>query len=159
MTAPAEYTYATTTPRRPSLDDLGGAGFENHPTHPPDRRTMPNAEEANQKAQNLAGLNRVCPLAVLYVTFAAGAPVLTTVRAMREGVLTSSFTLTDNAAGDTSITWAASLLPGLTFPPTVSVADDVEIDRVRAYVVAGGVRVKTKLGATGTDAAFVVTLL
>ena len=53
MTAATTYTYDATTPYRPALADLGGADYENDPLYVPDRTTMPNAEEANERARAL----------------------------------------------------------------------------------------------------------
>ncbi len=158
MTAAETYTYDDVPPRRPSLDDLGGADYENDPLAPPDHRTMPNAEATNEGARSLAGLNRVSPVAVLHVTFPAGAPAIQSVRGARTSIAPSDFTVTDNGVGDTSITWSANLLPASTMPPIATLAEDVEIDRLRAYLVTGGARVKTKLGASATDCAFELVL-
>ena len=158
MTAAETYTYDDVPPRRPSLDDLGGSDYENDPYNPPDRRTMPNAEAMNEQARNLAGLNRVCPVAVIHVTFTVGVPAILSVSGARSAISASDFTVTDNGTGDTSITWATSVLPASTMPPVVSIAEDIEIDRARAYIVTGGVRVKTKLGATATNCAFIVVV-
>jgi hypothetical protein len=162
MTAATTYTYDDNPPRRASLEDLGGDDFENDPAEPPDRVTMPNAEEANEKARHIAGLNRVNPTAKLWVTFPAGTPTINLVRGMRTELVAADFTVVDNGAGDTTIHWASSKLPTPLFPPMVTLVDDVEIDRVRAYLEAvganQGVRVKTKLGATGTDCAFVIEI-
>jgi len=156
--ASTTFTFDLATPRRPSLEDLGGDDYEDDPEFPPDKTTMPNADEHNERARNQTGINRVLYVALLHVTFSGGNPSIANVRGMRTALVSGDFVVTDNAAGDTSITWASSVLPASPVPPTVSLAQDVEIDRVRAYLITNGVRVKTKLGATGTDCGFVLLI-
>ncbi len=158
MAAASSFTYDADPPRRPSLEDLGGADYEDDAAFPPDRTTMPNALEHNERARNQAALNRVTPTALLHVIFTGGDPVAAAVRAMRSSISAEAFTLDDNGDGDTSITWDPSLLPAVAIPPSVDVVEDVEIDRARAFIIENGVRVVTKLGATGTDCAFVLTI-
>jgi hypothetical protein len=43
-------------------------------------------------------------------------------------------------------------------PCGLTIAEDVEIDRARVFPVTNGWRVKTKLGATATNVAFVLEL-
>jgi len=156
MTAATTYTYDATTPYRPALADLGGADFENDPLFPPDRTTMPNAEEANERARNQAGLNRVTPVAIIHVTVAAGTPTIANVRGMRSTIVPGDFGCT-GATGSTTISWASTVLPSTVIPPVVSLAQEVEIDRVRAYLMTStSIRVKTALGATGASCNFVL---
>jgi hypothetical protein len=108
--------------------------------------------------QQVAAINRVMPVLLLYVTFPGGAPTVAAVSGARTGFVAGDVTTTDHAAGDTSLTFAAGELPASLVPPLVSLADDVEIDRVRVYAVTNGWRVKTKLGATGTDCAFTLAV-
>jgi hypothetical protein len=159
MSAATSFTYDANPPARPSLDDLGGDDFEDDPGAPPPKDgRMPYADEYCESKRNLAGVNRVIHTAIVHVVFTGGTPSIANVRGMRSTLLPTDFTPTDNGAGDTTITWASSLLPASSVPPTVSLTDDVEIDRARAFLVTGGVRVKTKLGTTGTDCAFVLLI-
>lgn len=156
-------TYDDTPPVRPALEDLGGAAKENDPNFPPIPGVMPMAEEDNQKTQQIAAFAKVVPLAILTVTFAAGTPSIANVKALGTNVTAASFTVVDNGDGDTTIWWASgTVLPPTAGAPIVSQADDTEIDRIRAFytTVSGSpaVRVKTKLGATGADANFVVEI-
>lgn len=156
MAAEETCTWDLPAPRRATLEDLGGADYEDDPDFAPDPVTMPNAREWNQKAEQLAAINRVIPLAIIIVTFSGGTPAITGVFAPGVNVTTSDFLPTDNAAGDTTIDWAVGVLPNGTHAEAHLIAD-VEIDRVRAFMPdATSVTVKTKLGATGTDCNFAV---
>lgn len=150
--------------RRPSIDDLGGDSMIDHARKPPAKDgTMPYADQLNERARAIRGANATCPAAIVYVRFNAGAPLVDDVQCVDSELVIDDFTVTDNAAGDTTIEWDTYKLPPM-MRATVSVAEDVEIDRARVYTVAGStasksaVRVKTKLGAVGTDSAVVVTI-
>jgi hypothetical protein len=167
MTASNTLTFDQDPPHRPALSELGGATKENDPVFPPDPVIHPTAEEFNQLQKQAEAFGRVAPLARIWVTFSAGTPSIAAVQALGSAVVASSFTLVDNGAGDTTIWWRTGAgAPAGALPPTtgggcvVSQTDDVEIDRIRAFLTTvssnPAVRVKTKLGATGTDANFVV---
>jgi hypothetical protein len=154
------------TPRRPTIDDLGG-GAKQNATSPPDPVRQATAEDFNQATKQIAAVGRVIPLATVFVTISAGVPTVSGVLAPGSSVTTGSFTLTDNGAGDTTISWAASLLPTRSVGAKAFQTDDTEIDRIRAFYGTASVpvanspavRVKTKLGATGTDCNFGVDIL
>lgn len=154
------------TPRRPTIDDLGG-GAKQNATAAPDPVRQATAEDFNQTTRQIAAIGRVIPLATVFVTISGGTPSVSGVLAPGSAVLAGSFTLTDNGAGDTTISWPASLLPTRSVGARAFQTDDTEIDRIRAvYGVASvpaanspAVRVKTKLGATGTDCNFAVDIL
>lgn len=154
-------TWDQNPPRRPSLSDLGGGAKENSVVHPPDPVTMLTAEDVNQEEKQLEGLGRVTYLARVLVTFSGGAPSIANVQAPGSAVTTGSFMLVDEGAGVTLVKWTTG--SGGALPTAVGVIahqiDDVEIDRgPRAILTSDGgqpaARVKTKLGATGTDANF-----
>jgi hypothetical protein len=154
------------TPRRPTIDDLGG-GAKQNATSVPDPVRQATAEDFNQTTKQIAAMGRVIPLATVFVTISAGVPTVSGVLAPGSSVSTGSFTLTDNGAGDTTISWAATLLPTRSVGAKAFQTDDVEIDRIRAvYGTASvptanspAVRVKTKLAAVGTDCNFGVDIL
>ncbi len=162
MTVSNTLTWDEDPPRRPGLSDITGGTKEDDPSSPPDPITMPTASEHNQSAAQIAALGVVAPLARLYVTFSGGTPSIANVLAPGTNVVAGDFTVVDNAAGDTTIHWASSVLPPVSGGPSVSVAGDTEIDRARAYYTTvssnQAVRVKTKLSSTGTDANFVVDI-
>lgn len=170
MTAATVFTYDDTSPHRPSLEELGGDGREDDPMFPPPKNgRFPYADEDNERARNQAGLNRVTPTCLIHVRLDVerltavppihiGDPVVTDVRAVRSSILTTDFTVVDNGPGDTSITWAPSLLPPH-FTAVVSVASDVAVSPPRAFPIANGVRAKTELAGVGTDANFVLEIV
>jgi hypothetical protein len=159
-------TFEQTPPRRPTIDDVGGGAKENR-TPAPDPVRDATAEDFNQLGRQAASAGTMIPLVRLFVTISGGVPVVASVMSPSSLVSTGSFTVTDNADGDTTISWAAALLPTrASAPGGLTQTDDVEIDRLRAlYTTAAvpaanspAVRVKSKLGATGTDCNFVVDI-
>lgn len=156
MTAPNDLTWDLDIPRRPSLDDVGGAALEDDAKKPPIPPKMPYAAQLNQWAMQIERLSAVTPVAVFTVTFSAGTPTVNSFQCMRTGMLTSDFTVTDNGNGDTTITWAANTFPTPTAQPSVSINEDL-LAIPRAFTVSNGVRVKTA-NAAGTliDAGFTV---
>lgn len=148
-------TYEQTPPRLPVLDDLHGGELENVPgkTPGPDH---PNAYAMNQSDRLVIAHANVTPSVKLYVTFPGSVPTISRIDSTRSDLSAGDFTLTDNGAGDTSITHTGGKLPARRWPATVAQVDDTEIDRIRGVPITNGVRVKTKLGTVGTDAAVVV---
>jgi len=158
MSASEDLTFDNAIATRPTLAELGGATKENSPKYPPNPATMPTAEEYNHFTKLLKGLASVTPSVSIWVHFTAGVPAVSAIRAVGSTVVIGDFTVTEHGTGDTSISWATGKLPNPTGEgATVSLTSDTEIDRVRAfYPGTTSVRVKTKLGATATDADFVV---
>ncbi len=69
------------------------------------------------------GFDTCVPYALVQVKFQAGAPVVTLVTSRIAGVTTATFTPTDNATGDTTITWPSGTFPaGGVDPQATSVA-------------------------------------
>ena len=157
MAASSDLTYNLSVPRRPGLDDFNGAAKEND-LEVPNPTTDPSAEEYNQLCKQAVALAKVAPMCLIEVRFNAGAPVVERVISTSDNVDASDITPTDNGDGDTSLNWAANTFPAAAVRATAAIVDDVEIDRVRAMPITNGVQVKTKLGATGTDVRFVVTI-
>ena len=161
MTVSNTLTWDENPPRRPGLSDITGGTKENRPGRAPDPVTMPCAEEDNQRAKQIAAMAAVVPMAILYITFPAGVPTVA-VKAVGTNVVAGDFTAVDNGPGDTTIHWAASVLPPVWSAPIMSQVEDLEIDRMRAFYTTSGanqaVQVKTSLGGAGTDAAFVVEI-
>lgn len=163
MTVSSTLTFDETPPRRPGLTDIASGTKEDDPGATPDPATMPTADEDNQKTKQAAAAAKMIALARITVTFASGTPSISHVSAPGTNVTADNFTVVDNGAGDTTIWWTANeVLPPTAGGPTVSQCDDTEIDRLRAFAttVSGNpaVRVKSKLGATATDANFVVSI-
>jgi hypothetical protein len=158
-------TFDQTTPHRPALSELGGGAKENDVKYPPNPAKHPTAEDFNQFSKLLEALGKMTPLARLWVTINAGTPSVSIVQAPGSAVDASDFNVVDNGAGDTTIWWttgSGGSLPAAAGVGALTQTDDVEIDRIRAQLTTHSgnpaVRVKTKLGASGTDANFMVEI-
>src|SRR5262245_60676525 len=117
MTAPDDLTWDISPPRRPSLDDCGGASIQDHAQFPPDRTTMPYAAQLNQWAKQIARMGGMVPAAKFSVTFSGGTPSISQFACMPTAPEIGDFTVTDNGAGDTTITWASGTFPTSTLSP------------------------------------------
>lgn len=122
MTASAIYPYDDDPPRLPSVEDLGGDAMIDDPGSPPGAGE-PSAAAWNNFVRLLAGAGRMLPTASITVYFPSGAPVIESVVAMRTTIAAADFTLTDNGTGDTTIEWAATVLPPQSRPPKAYVCD------------------------------------
>lgn len=150
---------ASKVPVRPSLAQLGGAAYQNDANNVPDLDTMPSAEMENANEWTLAGVARVCPVAIISIAFASGTPGVDQQSCVDPAIVDGTFTVTDNGAGDTSITWPADTFPvPAAKPHSLTLNGDVDIDRMRAIPISNGVRVKTFLGAVATDCDFTVCI-
>lgn len=163
MATPSYFVFdgdgATHDPRRPGSDDVGGYAKEDDQAYPPDPVSMLTALDWLQIAKLAVGMAQVVPAVALSIRFNAGTPIVDSVAAVGFNVASTDFTLVDNGNGDTMIQIAAGKLPPATLKPrALTLNDDVEIDRARAFLSGGDVRVVTKLGATGTDCAFTLEL-
>jgi len=153
-------TYDQANVHRPTIAELGGGAFQDHPLRPPDPQTHPSAGMFNQATKQIVALAGIAPSLKFQVEFVAGAPVITQLIAIGTKITAANFTalggqITDNGNGDTTITLPPTLIPPqLTRPSGLTIVEDVEIDRARVVTVTNGWQIKTKLGATGTDAAF-----
>lgn len=152
-------TYEQDPPRWPAAGDLHEGALENDAEFPP-TPAEPNADAMNQSDAQVILLAAGALMAItLAVTITAGAPAITDILfCVHPDVVIGDFTVTDNAAGDTSIVYTGDLLPPKKRPPQGAQTDDVEIDRFRVFDITGGARVKSKLGASATDCNFVLDL-
>src|SRR4051812_25897275 len=117
MPTPSTLTWDLDVPRRASVGDLGGgAKVQAAGTKAPDPVRHLTANDVNQWAKQLAALNSTTAVAKVSVRFWAGAPFVYKVAAPGTGIDAGDSTVTDNGAGDTSITWPAN-----TFPPVPAV--------------------------------------
>lgn len=149
-------TYDQAVAARPTINDLGGGAYQNDPQHPPNPATHPTAEMFNQATKQIVALTGVSPTLKIQVEFPGGVPTITQLIAMGTLVKITDFTVTPNGAGDTSITLTAGKIPPqLTRASGLTIVEDVDIDRRQIIAIANGWRIKTKLGAVGTNAAFV----
>ncbi len=142
-------------PARPSVDDMGGDELLDDQEYPPDPETQPTAAAWNQKVATLAAHAKVTPTLLVSVRFVAGVPSVEDFSSVSSTLAPADIQFTDHANGDTTVAWPADKLPVPSAKPMLTIWEDVEIDRQRAIpVTATSVRVKTKLGAVGTDAGF-----
>lgn len=117
MTTPIVNTLALVPPRRPTIEDLGGVAKENDAKFPPNPVTQPTAEDWNEKTRMLAAAWRTVPVAVIPVTFNAGAPTIGDVQCGNPALVAGNFTPIDNGPGDTTIEWAANTFPAAICSP------------------------------------------
>lgn len=147
-------TYDQADPHRPTLDELGGGEFQNDPVHPP-KEGHPSAEMFNQATKQVVALAKLAPSMKFQVEFDAGEPKITQFVALRSQLTIDDFQLFDNGDGNTTIAVdPAKLVPQLMRASGLTIVGDVEIDRMRIVTESNGWTIKTKLGATGTDAPF-----
>jgi hypothetical protein len=158
--SPNASTFDLAPPRRPGVTDFNNASKEDDPDFPPNPVTMPTAGEYNTLCKLMVAMGKVMPVAIVDIKFTTGTPSVDRFVAASSSASLSSFTVVDSGAGVTDVHWDDELLPPPAADPEATITEDVEIDRIRTMVMpsapAGrvGVRVKTKLGATGTDARF-----
>ena len=98
------------SPRRPGIDDVGGAEKENDSDSGfvPDPRTMPTAEDENQAERLLVGLAAVADMVRGVVHFASGTPSIFGIRAPGQQLVSGDFTVTDLGIGLTKIACPAT---------------------------------------------------
>lgn len=135
-------TFDETPPRRPSLDDLGGGAKENDDVAPDPVRD-PTAEDFNQMSKLLAALGRLMPVALLSVDISSGDHFLERVSCATTAHTTGTFTLTDNGAGDISITWPVGSFPPAVARPRAHVVGATPA-LIAAEAISSGVRVRTE---------------
>lgn len=158
MTAPNTLTFDIAPPRRPSLDDCGGATLINDAVDPPDPQTMPYAEQLNQWAKQIARFGGSIAVARFSIVFSAGTPSIGQFVCLPTAPITGTFTVTDNGNGDTTISWPADTFPPSVLKPMVALNEDVAALAPVAWMPnATSVRVKTRDSAgTLADIGFTV---
>lgn len=97
-------------PHRPSLDNLGGNTKVDDQDYPPSSEE-PSADEHNRFAECIALAMACIPTVMMTVTFSSGAPIYAKFWAANSNLTSADFPLTDNGAGDTTISWAANIIP------------------------------------------------
>ncbi len=153
----------TTTPYRPGASDFNGIGLVDDQEFPPDPKTMPTANLMNSEAATLVVLARLVPVAVLSVTGGTN-PSINAFTAAPTAVATepasSTFTVTRNAAGDVSITWAANTFPAPVAAPMAALNVQLGAHNYAIGIVAitNGVRVTTTQDGALTDLSFTLQL-
>lgn len=147
-------------PRRPSVVDAGGDQKQDDSAYPPDPIEHPTAPGWNQKAKQIPALARVAPVCKLGVGFNSGAPFVSHCASPGTNVFTSTFTVTDNGTGDTTITWPAGTFPASVCPPTglTLVSSSTSVSAAHVEQVTNGIRVRTFLGGSAADVPFTIEI-
>ena len=164
MTAPIYFTIDgdppnSIAPRRPGIQDVGGAAFVDDQAYPPDPTTFPSAKDENQKEWLIVGLAAVAPVAVLTIDLTSGNPVLASLATMSQVVVPATFTLTDNGNGDTTISWPAGTFPPSYGRPRITLDSDGAFLAPTYVLSTNSLRVKTRNSAgTLTNASFTLVL-
>lgn len=148
-------TYDESPPRRPALADLQTGLKLDDAEYPPDDTEMPTAGEANQQAAQLAAIAKVMPVSIFHVRFTAGVADIPSQSSVQ--LVEPAFTVVENAAGDTSITWPANTFPSSLVPATAALVENVDAT-ISCAPITNGVRVRTRVATVLTDAGFVVTV-
>ena len=145
-------------PRRPSLEDMGGATLEDDTGRPPDRRRMPYAAQLNQVQKQAAAVGAVVESLALSVEFSGSTPAVVAFTCPRTGLEIADFTVTPNGTGDTTITWPADTFPPELARPEVSINQDIgEMVAPTVEPVTNGVRVRTYRASGAVNVHFTVT--
>lgn len=161
MAAEATRTWDIDPARRPSLDDVGGAQLvDKAGKEPPQDGTHPYANMLNQGQHQQHAAALMIPSVRLTIDFSAGAPFVLTMMSPSTTLLSSDFTLTDNATGDTTITWTAGKLPTMQCDPIGSVnADTTSACSFTARrVTATSIRVRVLVAGALSDSRFTVEI-
>lgn len=165
MTAAKEYTWDFDLPATParaaSLTELGDAALADDAAYPPIPPEMPYADQLNQWALQLAGLNRVIHGISIAIHFTAGTPAIQSVAAMSSLITTTwaqaNIIVTDNGTGDTTLTWPVGALPNPRAQPSAYVNASGPHPQPEAAIAGSGVRVKTwNMASAATDLDFTV---
>lgn len=158
-TLPWDLTPAEDGPRRGSVEDYGGATLEDEDPAP-DKATMLYADLCNGLQRGVAAHDRAVFAVGIGVHFTGSTPAITQVTGPGEAAsIGTSFTVTDNGTGDTTITWPAGTFPPSVLPPMVARNGGVVGGGIDVVAVTNGVRVRTWNGSNaGTDYDFTVTV-
>lgn len=150
-------TYKQSPPRRPTIGDLDGGQLVDDPEFPPDPGD-PSAGAANQRDMLLVAQQGMAEHTKLYITFSGGTPTKTGIRSLRDDLTTADFTVTDNGAGDTSITHTGGKLPADAWPAESKVVGNSGDATDNVELITNGWRVRTRVGGTLADVPFVLKI-
>lgn len=157
MAAATTYPYDDATPTTPSIEALGGSDKIDDAKAPPGQ-DEPEAGAWNNLVRIAAASCRMLPLATVEISFAAGAPYVSGVTSMRTSIAAADFSLTDNGVGDTTIEWAATLLPPMTKAPKVYVNGTTVGASCASAPTALSVQVVTEHSGAAADLPFTVDI-
>jgi len=120
MSASTTYPYDDAVPTRPTVEDLGGDDKTDDENFPPGAGE-PEAAAWDNFVRLHAGAARMLPTARIGIYYNAGAPTIGALVAMRTSIAATDFVVTDNGVGDTTISWAAGILPDQIQSPMAAV--------------------------------------
>lgn len=129
-------------PRRPSLDDCGGAGLLDDAGFPPDPLTMPAAIVMNQGERQIAAAHQTLPVLAISFRVSGGNLVLDASGCMSSIANVGAFTITPNAAGDTSVTWPANTFPPALYEPFGGITGATG-GMIAVEAITNGIRIRT----------------
>lgn len=133
---------------RATITDLGDATLENDPGEPPPTDgTELYDDMCNQWAKQIAAVNRTMDGVKFTIAFdGGGAPFIDRVQAAGTLIDASTFTLTDNGNGDTTVAWDAGDFPALTCDPRAWMGEDGSwLHPTAVIVTATSIRVRTRV--------------
>lgn len=142
MSIPVLLTYDIVPPRRPSIDDVGGAAFQDDQKNPPNQATMPSSAMENQNEMQVQAAHKVLPVCVFSIKFTTGTPSLDSFSTLSSLPITGTFTFVDNGTGDTSVTWPANTFPTAINKPKGGITG-ATIGQIAVEAITNGVRVRT----------------
>lgn len=156
MATPLDLTFDLVPPRRPGISDVGGAQKEDDLNYPPDPVRMLTGADENQGEKLTVAYGKVVANAKVTVHFSGSTPSVAQASGCGSAVVPSLFTVTDNGAGDTTISWPAGTFPAAIADHTARLTG-ATVGMIACETVSNGARVRTKDGTnTAADLAFVL---
>lgn len=156
MSSPNASTFDLVPPTRPGTDTFNGIAKEDQVGFVPDPKTQPSAAEWNTIEWLILALGRVMPVVVISITGGA-TPSVASFSAAPKSLVTGSFTVVRNGAGDVSITWPVDTFPSSVVKPEAML--NAGPGMIHAVSITNGVRVFTyNSGGAATDFDFTVSV-
>ncbi|RYE81377.1 MAG: hypothetical protein EOO74_00680 [Myxococcales bacterium] len=149
-------TFAATPPRRPGLDDLGGAAKVNRRL-PPDAARDLRAEDWNQNAQQVVGVAGIVPVVILTVHYTGGVHTIDRFVSLLPNLTPSAFSLTQDSAGVVTLNYADGLLPVLVADVKATPLGQTPV-AMTCETLAHGARVRSSVGSTPTHSGFLLEI-
>lgn len=150
-------TYEQTTPRRPTIDDVGGGTYEDMVGFAPSPLD-PSADDVNQMALLIVAAHIQLPHTTLNVQLVGGTPSIAGVFSMRRDILAGDFTVVDAGIGIVEITHTGGKLPPETWWAQAYVSGNAGGGVADVEKITNGWRVRTRIcsSANLTDFNFVL---
>ena len=152
----AQAVHPTTVGYRPGLSDFNGGALQDDPVNPPDPQTMPTSGLLNTLSAESVSYGKAVACAGIGIN-AGATPTVAFFWTAANLIASNPFTVTRNAAGDYSITFAANLLPITGWPkPYLNALIGATSCSIAAVNITNGVRVQVTQGGALTDLDFSV---